>query len=846
MFSHSSGIHVNGGNFYDVSGDLRIENTRRGFAQATALNFDPLGQPLGPARTTRTEGSMRMKLPYDISCRPRIQRLEASPISLHSDLSHHSQLPSISHRGYDQPWSISGPELSTTQPNPVPSSQQHDSPSGANITALNSALPWNRSESEHTPRTNIQGGTFIGGNVNHIRRPGEIGIQILRLAAASDAFHDAVERYPQPQCHPQTRTEILEFLLSWSSQVDRFSRVLWLHGPAGAGKSAIAQSLCRTLEAEGRLGASFFFKRGHASRGDGKKLFPTLVYQLVLLAQQWQEHSHLTECKDLQKLKLDILQKIENNPSILDRSIPPLVEKLLVGPSQHLIPGRSLIIVIDGLDECQGHDIQQEILQSIGDAVQMGPCALRFLVASRPEPHLHQMFIRPCLDGFHRRMNINQSFEDVQRYLHNEFDRIHREHHETMDMIPWPWPSPNDVDTLVKKSSGYFIYASTVIKFVDDKDFRPPERLVTIMAMGSAYSVSPPDESPLAALDDLYLQILSQTRPALRPRLLAILTIIAARLNPLRVRQIEELLELKTGDVRLALRGLHSVLKVPPAWAHEDPRSSVYAISVHHASFPDFLNDRTRSGAFCVAGEQQQTDLARKILKAFTYTYDNPSLNHIGHVAWRLGRETLKKVTSTTPAPDLLILLRNFNPDFLFNPLDSERGREMPVEACANMVLDWLKKFRPLPDDSIRLWDDYRFMFYCAALWVINPRRTNTAQNTVALALRASPQLLRILQAYAVLYRTPGEDLWLKIRLLLDFSWDELRTIIRSLRPVTDDRLRELPSLVSDPTLFPNFHVDSILSDLGRGRLTLMEKLIRGEADWNIWLVFIYPTGHTA
>ncbi|KAJ7238950.1 hypothetical protein C8J57DRAFT_1373310 [Mycena rebaudengoi] len=105
-------------------------------------------------------------------------------------------------------------------------------------------------------------------------------LQILHRVAANDASHDAGERSPPPQCHPETRTDILAELRDWSLEAGPTSRILWLHGPAGAGKSAVAQTLCQDLQAEGRLGASFFFKRGDASRGDGMKLFPTIAYHL--------------------------------------------------------------------------------------------------------------------------------------------------------------------------------------------------------------------------------------------------------------------------------------------------------------------------------------------------------------------------------------------------------------------------------------------------------------------------------------------------------------------------------------------------------------------------------------
>ncbi|KAJ7754642.1 hypothetical protein DFH07DRAFT_743774 [Mycena maculata] len=427
-------------------------------------------------------------------------------------------------------------------------------------------------------------------------------MDILRQVAAGDAFHDSAERYPQPKCHPETRSQLLETLREWSSTNDPCSRVLWLHGPAGAGKSVIAQSFCKNLEAEGRLGASFFFRRGHPSRGNGNKLFSTIAYQLAVLIPEFAE-------------------TVEKDPTVLDRSISLQAQRLILEPSQQAIRGRPLVVVIDGLDECKHHNVQQEILRSLGDVIQK-PVPLRFLVASRPEPHIREIFGSPGVNGFHLAVNINQSFDDVRRYFVAEFTRIHREHHETMAMVPPPWPSREVVETLVQKSSGYFIYASTVIKFVDDKDFRPTERLDIVM--GSASS-EPGDESPFLALDQLYIQILSQTRPAARPRLLRILAAIFSKLG-LQIRHIEQLLELKRGDIRLAFRSLHSVL--------EAPKEADFQIHFHHASFGDFLSNPAHSGEFYVNPVRYHAYLTGQILKAFTYVYGNPSLNHIRAMAW--------------------------------------------------------------------------------------------------------------------------------------------------------------------------------------------------------------------
>ncbi|KAJ7884473.1 hypothetical protein B0H13DRAFT_2537349, partial [Mycena leptocephala] len=224
-------------------------------------------------------------------------------------------------------------------------------------------------------------------------------------------------RYPQPKCHPDTRTEILEHLWNWSSENNATNQVLWLHGPAGSGKSAIAQSFCRKLEEEGCLGASFFFKRGHPSRRNASKLFPTIAYQLSLCA---------PECKGIilakeQGLKDTISKTVEDDPSILHRSLSLQLRRLITEPSSRNPRSRPLVIVIDGLDECENQDIQQEILRAIGEALQDQDIflriPLRIFIASRPEPHIAEIFRGDPLIGSHFQMNIHQSFDDVRKYL---------------------------------------------------------------------------------------------------------------------------------------------------------------------------------------------------------------------------------------------------------------------------------------------------------------------------------------------------------------------------------------------------------------------------------------------
>ncbi|KAJ7939624.1 hypothetical protein B0H13DRAFT_1586857, partial [Mycena leptocephala] len=425
-------------------------------------------------------------------------------------------------------------------------------------------------------------------------------LQILHRSIAGDAFYDSAERFPQPRCHPDTRTKLLDVFWNWAYEDNQPSTgIIWLHGPAGSGKSAVAQSLCQRLKDGGRLGGSFFFKRGHPSRGNAKRLFPTLAYQLALLP----------------KFKQSISDTTENDLAIVDRVFSEQLHNLIIAPCQKARLSRPISIVIDGLDECEGEEIQQEVLRSIGNAVSQERLPILFFIASRPESHIWETFEEPCLRGCHRPFNVEQSFKDVRKYLLGEFHRIHREHW-TMAMVPYPWPPSKIVGELVDNSSGYFIYASTVIKFVDDKRFRPAERLDIVLGIKNSIS-----GSPFETLDQLYLQILSGVPIDFRAQFLKILACIAAPWLIRDICSIEQLLHLEPGDVRLILRGLHSVIREEDSY-----------LSFHHASFHEFLTNPSRSGAFCVSAAQCRTDLTHDLLEALSH--DDPLLNKPDHISW--------------------------------------------------------------------------------------------------------------------------------------------------------------------------------------------------------------------
>ncbi|KAF7330589.1 putative nwd2 protein [Mycena sanguinolenta] len=574
--------------------------------------------------------------------------------------------------------------------------------------------------------------------VNNAYHHGERGIHILHRSVTLAAIYDSMESFPQPKCHPETRTRMLTGLRGWAmgdmdTQFETFHwlygrgdpgcSIVWLYGPAGAGKSAIMQTLCGYLDTAGRLGGSFFFKRGHATRGNAKTLFATIAYQLALRV-PW--------------LRTPISEIVEHDPSIPVRTLEIQMRKLILEPCCGHENGETVTILIDGLDECDGMDTQAEILRIILDSSSQSPIPLRFIIASRHEAHIREMFDSPIYVDHHLSVNLVQSFDDVRKYLRDEFSRIHREHY-SMKSVPSPWPMPDVLEKLVEKSSGHFIYASTIIRFVDDKSYRPTERLAVVQDPNGSGS-----ESVFDTLDQLYMTILRSA-----PRQSQLIPIMCAivhfkfRLEP---NDIDKLFGLADGETRLILRGLHSMLDVPSEDSHR--------ISSHHASFVDFLNNPDRSANFCVGILKNQIRLARPLLEYYAVLL--PNLIHF--------------IVSLPPSggvAELFPLIGSINPHYIF-----QRGVYPFQKSYDDVVFmgPWLKNIPSAPADVIQLWEDYAFMSSMDTM-------CSTPGLSVKHIVSPAPELLRILISMWFLQRR----LW-ELSTKLDLTCTDLRTTLCSLR----------------------------------------------------------------
>ncbi|KAL0958024.1 hypothetical protein HGRIS_000200 [Hohenbuehelia grisea] len=392
-------------------------------------------------------------------------------------------------------------------------------------------------------------------------------------------------------CLVDTRVAVLEGLKAWSRDPNA-SRVYWLVGGAGAGKSAISRSFALWLKDHGFLGGSFFCHRQTADRADARAIVRTLAFHLA--------------CRNpiYRTALIHALQDLQLS-GVADWAVDKQVETLLGTLLARSCPIQgSLVVVVDALDECRDEDETKSLLTTILSVASALP--IKWFITSRPEPHIRKEFEsrtpwdqRSCILRLHE-IERDVVSEDITRFLRHHFDCIKRHPY-----IPHDWPSEWEIKKLAALSGTLFIYAATVMKYIAQEN--PLSRLRNLT------------ESPTTAgkpmtggIDNMYKLILCdaldpdkrETQEILLTRR-ALATILAAR-DPLPLSAIAQLLRVPVVDVRACLAKLHAVIQVP---ADDDGVATVF-----HASFADYLSSRDRAADMHVDMGIASGDLAKDVM----------------------------------------------------------------------------------------------------------------------------------------------------------------------------------------------------------------------------------------
>ncbi|KAG2347247.1 hypothetical protein BDR05DRAFT_722495, partial [Suillus weaverae] len=256
------------------------------------------------------------------------------------------------------------------------------------------------------------------------------------------------------QCLPGTRTDMLSQITEWINDGgDTAQRVLWLSGPAGKGKSAIAHTIANWFNDLGGLGSCFCFDRHREADKLHEKVFSTIARDLADRDPEMRRTlANAVEHANVLKNTTDIIQQWR---------------KLFMEPLKKL-SGSSVgpvLIVIEALDESGGVETRRNLLRILAGTLEGEglpkitelPSNFRILVTSRPLHDIDDEFrgaghiLRLSMDGIPEAV----SKRDIRTFVSHELKKL-------------PDLGHKELGDLADKAGGLFEWARLACKYIQE------------------------------------------------------------------------------------------------------------------------------------------------------------------------------------------------------------------------------------------------------------------------------------------------------------------------------------------------------------------------------------------
>ncbi|KAG1774094.1 hypothetical protein EV702DRAFT_545085 [Suillus placidus] len=418
----------------------------------------------------------------------------------------------------------------------------------------------------------------------------------LSQVAAKGAEHDSRERHPHPKCLEGTRVTLLDYIYGLLDKKEK-NQIIWLHGTAGVGKSAVAFTVAERMKSlkvteqtriETRLAGTFFFSRKHTKRRTTGYFFATLAYQLAT---------------NFPSVRTHVNKAILENPALLDpdKSVRDQMEGLFLRPLRRLqvrlreCGSPPLAFIVDALDECTSESLDEDKSESeLAELIFLLAQALRdpelpvthILVTSRSEGHIREAMQNKDVHPLVGEIPVNISGEgvattisldgadvdaDIYRFLEDSFRKLRRRYSTFLQ------PTQAQLERLANRAGRRFIVATTMMNFIDDRNHDPRARLDLMLEL--THQLLPGTE--VYKLYDLILSTCAD--PTLAYMHLSVVSVLA---DPLPISQISELLGPGQGrDVEKVLVQLRSIVDLPT--------DSTLPVNIHHSSVRDYVSHRS-------------------------------------------------------------------------------------------------------------------------------------------------------------------------------------------------------------------------------------------------------------
>ncbi|KIJ52177.1 hypothetical protein M422DRAFT_80965, partial [Sphaerobolus stellatus SS14] len=387
-------------------------------------------------------------------------------------------------------------------------------------------------------------------------------------------------------CLPGTRTAILQQIFDWVYDIKHQQRIFLLTGPAGSGKSAIAHSVAKTFDQQGRLGSSFCFHRQDAKRAL-QLFFPTLARDLA--------------DRD-PGFKKSLGSRIDHNRALCKtESIVDQFEQLIASNSSNSSFIGQMLIVIDALDECDDSSKRRPFLELMVDPEKIRelPPYVRIFITARPDEDIIGFF-----NGCSHICNLPLIGVVSSKVIKNDiYTFVHRELLER-SAVSLPGINDQHCHQIAEKAEGLFQWAAVVCKLLEGASSRaktPLEELQSLLL------------SPSNDLGNIYRAALEQNifleDPEAKARFQLIVGFILAVYEPLSKTALKALCKAYGSDAENA-----AISIIPHLGALFNGILDDTPIVPIHTSVRDYLTN-SKSGDFFVPLEISHISLTIATLK---------------------------------------------------------------------------------------------------------------------------------------------------------------------------------------------------------------------------------------
>ena len=406
-------------------------------------------------------------------------------------------------------------------------------------------------------------------------------------------YHDYAEGPLALRCHDGTRKNEIETIMKWIEVETVKNRLFVVQGPTGSGKTSLLNTTVQKCKAQGYCAAGFFFWATDPSRNTSRYLVATIAYQIA---------------ESIPELRPYVSRIIESEPRIFKQPLELQTQRLLLGPVRQLRADysnfsiRPLVIIIDGLDECGKSDDQIRVITALTDLLRYERLPFLCLLSSRLDINeLSTTLVAHIHDQVILGKDVESERADIRKYLRDNIGHIWDKQPSGTCLSWWLAEKP-DLETLVNRSNGQFIYAATVTRYIRSSEHNPYERLQMIFDIPASKS----EAGPFAEIDTFYRSLMSSVG-----NLAAAIEILGIHL----VHSTSHFWAPRTVDVTQHFRLLDADSVLAPLTTLL--RCEHNMVEIYHSSFVEFLLDFNRSHEYFVHPMKGQAWIVSQMVSHF-------------------------------------------------------------------------------------------------------------------------------------------------------------------------------------------------------------------------------------